>query len=797
MLVSMKWLRQYVDLDGISDTQVATTLTFAGIEVESVRPLTISSLITTGKVLSKNRVEGSQHLSALTVDTGAHGHRSIVCGAANVAVGQIVLVALPGAQLKDIKIQESSIRGVVSQGMVCSLLELGIEAKYLRQEQVDGIEVLASDTAIGDDQILDKLGYNDTILELKLLANRPDLLSLYHVALEVGALFDRAVKPWTMPSNFITAPANFTVDIQSDKVKQFSIKVVEGINKVNAPQWLKVALIASGIRPISLLVDIGNYVMVLTGQPLHMYDLDKLASPSLTIREGQTETITALDGKSYPTLTSDIRIDSGNQFACLAGVMGAHATQIDETTKSVAIEAAAFDGPSIRRTAQRLNLISESSQRFAKGMDFSSSEKVLDFAVSLLASMTTFKSVQQTVHGRTTPSTELKKIKFDVTKINRLLGTTWSCQRMETTLKRLGMIVRGDEVTIPPFRVDMHTVADLAEEIVRLEGFDQLPETGLPHHDGRRGLNEKQTKVRALKNVFKARGYDEILTYSLQSTKQFQSLPSQFEGQPYYVHNPLSEERQVMRTSLLPSLIETIGYNIDRQNLQGQVFEMSQVTSTQAQSLHLAIGLWGNRFRRDVYEPIATDFYTLKGMIEAALQILHIEPTRYQWVKTTQQDPLFHPGQSAVLMLGSSRIGVIGAVSPTQLQLLGFGQIPLFVAELNLDPLLQLKTGSLKLTPLGRFPVVTRDLAFIVKNDVSFQNIVKTIKKAGKKLVDDVLLLDRYIGANLLEGTHSLAVRIRLESHEKTLTEEEILLTMMAVQTALVQEHHVILRISA
>jgi len=494
MKFSYQWLTTLVDLSNLSPQHVAKVLNQAGIEVESVSPLVQATGITTGLVKSRSMIEGSDHLSKVMVDTGHHGIRTIVCGAANIREGQIVLVALPGAVLSKFTIQASTIKGVPSEGMVCSLLELGLDSKFLRADQVEGIEVLPPQTTIGDDQILEHLGLLDTIIDLKLLANRPDLWALEGIAYEVSALLNRPLKPWSVKKEIGLESSPFKIEIQTNQASQFSIRVLEGIRQVSTPSWMKQNLIGSGIRPISFLVDIGNYVMLLTGQPLHMYDLKKLPAQSLTIANAGNEKFIALDDHTYDLSSGDIVIKSGSNPMCLAGVMGAKICAIDANTTDIAIEAAAFDPASIRKTSLRLNLPSDAATRFAKGMDLSQFERVLQMTSELIQSLTTVKKVYKSVTINRLKPLQANLI-WQAKDINHLLNTNFTELEIIQTLQRFQIqsskVENGYSAMIPRHRQDIQGLADLAEEVIRLLGYDRIQTNPMPLQIQAGGLNEK------------------------------------------------------------------------------------------------------------------------------------------------------------------------------------------------------------------------------------------------------------------------------------------------------------------
>jgi phenylalanyl-tRNA synthetase beta chain len=797
MKFSYRWLSTLVDLKDVTAADVANALNRAGIEVEAVSPLVSASLITTGLVKQRTMIEGSDHLSKVIVDTGQHGQRVIVCGAANIREGQKVLVALPGAILPKTTIQENIIKGVTSQGMVCALNELGLDSKFLTPTQLEGIEVLEATTKIGNDFILEELGLIDTIIDLKLLANRPDLWSLEGIAFEVAALLNRPLIQQAFTDGKTLLKSEFKIDIQTTKTSQFSIRVLQGITQTTSPSWLKRRLIASGIRPISLLVDVGNYVMLLTGQPLHMYDLKKLPSKSLSLSDQIDRAFVALDQKSYSLQKGDIVITSGDQIMCLAGVMGAQHCAVDGNSTDIAIEAAAFDPASIRKTANRLNLISDASVRFAKGINLSDFERALTLATSLIMSITKVKEVYQTVTiNKLLPL--VKEVIWQPLGINRLLSTHFSDDTIVAALKRFGIVsikqADGYHASVPRYRQDLTGVADLAEEVIRLLGFETIEITPMPTMIQAGGYQEKQEKIHIIKQYLSSQGMDETITYSLVESTLINRFNLLGHQDPLVLKNPLSEERKHIRTDVLGSLIEVVQYNLARQVSEGKIFEISQINHRQGNGLQLGLVLFGEVSKRAAMNKQPYSFYDMKGILEGLLTLLGIEASRFQWVVEPSTSPILHPGRSATIMIQNQRMGVIGQLNPMIQPTFDLGKSPVFVSQIDLKAILELKTSALKLKPIPRFPSVTRDLAFYVSDRLPFSSIVKTVKKAGKKMVDDVLLFDLFQGNQLPKGQVAMAIRIILLDEQKTLQEEEINQTINAIKSALVSDCQIQLR---
>ena len=791
MQISYEWLSSLVDLSAWTPQRVAQALVQAGIEVEDVIPFARATRVTTGKVLSKKAVEGSSHLSHVMVDTGHHGTRSIVCGAPNIDVGQVVLVALPGAELAVGTIQASTIRGVASEGMVCALSEFGIPNKFLTKDQLDGIEVLAPSTPVGHDDILRELGLTDTILHVKLLANRPDLLSLENFALEVSAVCQVPLMPVDAPNvNQARQPSSMSLTVESPHVQQFSLQVLRGITFIQTPNWMKVRLMSSGVRPLSFFVDIGNYMMLLTGQPLHMYDVKKLPNSTLALRATSPSSFTALDEKTYPLLPTDVTITSGKDVMCLAGVMGSLACAVDETTTDIAIEAASFNPASIRKTALRLNLISESSQRFAKGVSHHDYERVLQMTESLIASLTSITTYEQRLTYNVMKQ-HVRTIPFEPTRINALLGTSFSEDVMMSTLARLGIRIEQGVATIPLHRVDMAYSADLAEEIIRLNGFEAIQPTPFVSQIRAGGLTHEQEKRQRIKDHLRHLGLFESLTYSLVNAAEQASLNLLSSRSHYTIKNPLSDERQDVRSHGLASLLDVALYNASRQTYDASFFEWSGMASPQGDREELNVVLMGHHVRRAGLHETAYSFYHGKGLVESMLTLLSIDSTRTQWVREERRPDILHPGRSAALLLQGEKVGVVAELSPIIRDKKGFGKTPVVVIQLEMTSLLAVKTSSLRLTPLPKYPNVSRDLAFVVETRIPFADIVKTIRKTGKSHVQSVDVFDLYQGEHVPTGFQSMAIRIKLLDPSKTLLDAEIQALMDTIKTQLIKDHHV------
>lgn len=775
MLVSINELKKYVDLNGLTAEEIANGLTFAGIEVEEVSTLASGTNLVIGHILKCEPHPDSDHLHVLNVDLG-NEVKQIVCGAPNAREGLKVIVARIGAQLPGGEIKPSIIRGVASEGMCCSLLELGVDSKYLSEKQTKGIEELPDDAPVGESDVLGYLGLSDQVLNLKILANRPDLLSLYNVAKEVGAIFNRRVNipTYEVKDNFKT---DLIVGSKTDRCSQFSGREIKDIVIKDSPKFMKEALTSMGVRSINNIVDIGNYVMLLTGQPLHMYDADKLNKAELIAKDDLDVDFVALDEKTYKVIPNDIVITCDNKAMCLGGVMGSLACAVDEKTTHIYIEAASFDGASIRHTSTRLGLASESSSRFVKGTNHFQADEVINFASYLIKEYCEGKEFSNIVTYQSEKEPN-QKLNCSVRRINNRLGTEFLEDDVVSVLERLHFgidRINNDEfvVSVPTFRLDVTCEADISEEVIRLLGFSNVKSV-LPTLDVRvGGLTVRQSRLRKIRESLLNKGLDECLTYSLLSKENATKFNLLNDEEHYVILNPLTDEREVFRTHILYSLLESAAYNVNRQNKDLALFETSNMMSKSSRSEHLAVVLVGNKLERDLMNKVPYDFFDMKGIVENIFELLGIESSRYRFDRYHSSKEELHPGKSANIIFQNQVIGVFGELHPNAQKEMGLNKTSVVVLEMNLEQLLEAKVSIAKMTPISRFPTVSRDLALVVKKEIATEDITKTIKKVGSGLVKDAKIFDVYEGENIFKGSKSVAISITL-GKEGTLTDKEI-----------------------
>ena len=776
MKVSLNLVKKYVDLEGLTIEEIAHRLTFAGVEVEGVSRLASGTNLVVGEVLTCENMPDSDHLHLTTVNAGAkYGVLHIVCGAPNARKGLKVIVATDGAKLPGGTIKKGAIRGHVSEGMLCSLLELGVDSKFLNEAQTKGIEELPNNFEVGDENVLGLLGLDDVILDLKLLANRSDMYSILNVAKEIETLFERKAN---IPS--VKVESNLKevvpVDSKTSKCPQFSSRLVRNIVVKESPDWLKNALRSSGIRSMNNIVDIGNYVMLLTGQPLHMYDYDKLAKKELIVRDDIECDFVALDEKTYKVQKGDICITSDAKVMCLGGIMGSLACAVDEKTKNVVIESANFDYASIRRTSIRLNLASDSSMRFVKGINPNQYDFVMDLTAKLLIELCDAKEVGN-VETYLQNKYEQKVIHSSYKYINDRLGTSFTNEEITSSLERAFIKVekKGDEFDayIPSSRIDIKEEADLSEEVIRILGFEyvksELPSMQLSVG----GLEENLQKKRIVRTYLRGIGVDEVLSYSLIREKEVKSFAILNKNEPYKVMNPLTDEHEYVRTNLLPSLMNILTYNLNHQNENLAFFEVSDLFSLESnKTIHLGLIVEGNDQRRFALNNEPYNFYHLKGVVDNIFSLFDIDEKRVQFERANVKE--FHPGKSALVKLDGKVVAIYGELHPSVKKAYHLERENVLALEMDLSVVFATKTSQKKMNHISRFPSVKRDFALVLQDKITSKEVANEVKKINRDLISKVEVFDVYKGEHIKEGYYSIAISVYFGSMEKTLSEQEI-----------------------
>lgn len=711
----------------------------------------------------------SDHLHVCKVDVGKEV-LNIVCGAPNVAKGQKVIVALNGAELPGgVKIKKGMIRGQESNGMICSLSEIGIESKFQSEEDKTGIHVLGNDAKPGEDPIK-YMGLDDEVIDFDLTANRGDLLSILGMAYEIGAIYDKEVKDIDLSHKEDDEDINktFSLDIKTDNCKIFLAKRALNVEIKESPDFIKNRLLASGIRPINNVVDISNYVMLETGQPLHFYDTDSLNGKIEVRMAEDDEKLTTLDDIERTLTHDDIVISDGKRAIGLAGVMGGLDTEIEDTTKNVIIEAAIFDSVKVRLTSKKI-VRSEASNRFEKGLDSNRTYIAIERACTLLEKYANATISKGTcVYDKT--EKEDKKIDITLEKINNLLGSNISLDEVVNIFRRLGFKVEAKgnniEVLVPRRRIDIDIQEDLIEEVGRIYGVNHI-EGKLPVVPTTPGNYDKN--LRNLRNKVIALGLNETLSYILVNEKEaLKFTKDNFE--PIKLLDPMSEDRNTLRYSMIPSLFKIYEYNIAHGNKEVSIFEIGKGFykhgEEYGEDLKLCILMSGD-FYTGINNKKQVDFYILKGIVEEMLDSLGYE-NRYSFVKPKDIPDEFHPGQTADIIVNGKKYGVMGLLHPE------VSENKVFVCEINLSKLLELKTGKMKYKEISKFPNIKKDLSIVVDKNIESLDIAKLIKKTGGSNLTNVEVFDVYEGKGIEEGKRSLAFSLTFGSQDKTLTDDEI-----------------------
>ncbi len=776
MRLSYKWLSEYVDLNGITPEELAEKMTRAGLEVEGIEKQASGTKLVIGEILESDDIPDT-HLHATKTKISENEILDIVCGAPNCRKGLKVIVALNGCELPGGTITTKPVRGYESNGMICSLSELGVDKKYQSEAQLAGIEELDEVAPIGESNVLEYLGLDDTILEVSLTPNRADCSAMWNMAKEVGAILHREVKwPEYEGKSDIGEKTNFKIVSKTEKCSGFIGKVVNHVVVKETPRWMKNYLNAAGINSINNVVDISNFVMLETGQPLHYYNLAKLPKGDITVVDDVEMTMVALDGEEFKIEKGDLVITTGQEATGIAGIMGGEESMIDETTTGIVIEAAHFDAVAVRKASLRMNLLTEAAQRFTKGIERDCMKKAVDRSVQLLSEYAEASGFEETIMIGNVKD-EDKVVKETLSHANALLGTQFKMDEVEETLRWLDFnpVINGDEIscTIPSYRRDIERAADIDEEIIRLIGFESL-QSSLPYMSATVGkLTQAQNLRRKTRDIMVGLGLNEIVTYTLISEdfKNESLLPC---GNPIELAMPISEARKYIRNSLGNSVLECIAYNEDHQNMNNAVFEISKVYGEGIERERLAIALDGQLQEDKLHKyEIVGDFYTLKGIIMNWLERLGYNGSRIRIKENNTNQKYYHPYRSAELYLDNVFLGLFGEIHPTLLKKKGLKTV--YYGELDIDPLLEISPARLKFNQLERYPSIERDLSFIVDKDVNANDIIVAFKKAGGKLVKNIDIFDIYQGKHVEDNKKSVALRITYQASDKTLKEEDIL----------------------
>lgn len=795
MLVSYKWLKELVDID-VSSAELAEKMSTTGIEVEGVEvPAEGLSKLVVGHVLSCEDVPET-HLHLCQVDTGDDEPRQIVCGAPNVQAGINVIVAIPGARIADnYKIKKGKIRGMESLGMICSLQELGLPDAIIPKEFSEGIQILP-DNAIPGDSIFSYLDLDDEIIELSITPNRADALSMRGVAHEVAAIYGKELKfPVKTPQKSSKATSDLiSVAIESDKVLTYASRVVENVTVQASPQWLQNRLMNAGIRPINNVVDVTNYVLLYFGQPMHAFDFNKFESGDILARQARNgEKIVTLDGEERDLIDQDIVITVNDKPVALAGVMGGKATEIDSHSKTVVLEAAVFDGKAIRKTSGRLNLRSESSSRFEKGVNYDTVIEALDFAAAMLEELAGGQVLAGYLQAGQVP-TEPVQVLTTLDYVNVRLGTNLAYSDIEDVFAKLGFGLSGDAqaftVSVPRRRWDISIQADLVEEIARIYGYDKLPTT-LPEAGGTAGeLTASQLLRRRVRAIAEGAGLTEIISYALTTPEKAQAFAIESSHLTELMW-PMTIERSALRQNIVSGMLDTIAYNVARKQKNLAIYEIGKVFEQNADPKvdlpnerdTFAYALTGLVAEKDFQtQATAVDFYYAKGILENLFSKLNLKVT----FVAEKDMASMHPGRTARILLGEETIGFLGQVHP---QVANDYDIPeTYVAELNLQAIEANMASTQIFTEISKQPAVSRDIALLVDDQLSHQDIVTIIEGLGLKYLESIKLFDVYAGTNIEPGKKSMAYSLTFQNPQESLRDEEVAKYMNKISEALLEK---------
>ncbi|WP_086094920.1 phenylalanine--tRNA ligase subunit beta [Staphylococcus aureus] len=799
MLISNEWLKEYVTIDD-SVSNLAERITRTGIEVDDLIDYTkdIKNLVV-GFVKSKEKHPDADKLNVCQVDIGEDEPVQIVCGTPNVDAGQYVIVAKVGGRLPGgIKIKRAKLRGERSEGMICSLQEIGISSNYIPKSFESGIYVFSESQVPGTDA-LQALYLDDQVMEFDLTPNRADALSMIGTAYEVAALYNtKMTKPETT-SNELELSANdeLTVTIENeDKVPYYSARVVHDVTIEPSPIWMQARLIKAGIRPINNVVDISNYVLLEYGQPLHMFDQDAIGSQQIVVRQAnEGEKMTTLDDTERELLTSDIVITNGQTPIALAGVMGGDFSEVKEHTSNIVIEGAIFDSVSIRHTSRRLNLRSESSSRFEKGIATEFVDEAVDRACYLLQTYANGKVLKDRVSSGELGAF-ITPIDITADKINRTIGFDLSQNDIVTIFNQLGFDteINDDVITVqvPSRRKDITIKEDLIEEVARIYGYDDIPSTLPVFEKVTSGqLTDRQYKTRMVKEVLEGAGLDQAITYSLVSKEDATAFAMQ-QRQTIDLLMPMSEAHASLRQSLLPHLIEAASYNVARKNKDVKLFEIGNVFFANGEGelpdqVEYLSGILTGDYVVNQWQgkKETVDFYLAKGVVDRVAEKLNLEFS----YRRADIDGL-HPGRTAEILLENKVVGFIGELHPT---LAADNDLKrTYVFELNFDALMAVSVGYINYQPIPRFPGMSRDIALEVNQNIPAADLLSTIHAHGGNILKDTLVFDVYQGEHLEKGKKSIAIRLNYLDTEETLTDERVSKVQAEIEAALIKQGAVI-----
>ena len=799
MLLSRKWLNEFVPVD-VDDRTFAEDMTLSGskVEITEIEGEEISNVVV-GRVVEIKRHENSDHMWICQVDVGEEAPIQIVTGAQNVSQGDLVPVAkhnstLPGG----VKITKGKLRGEKSNGMLCSYKELGMTDNDWPYSVVDGIFLLNSDPDLkakdlkpGDD-IRTAIGLDDHVVEFEITPNRPDCLSVIGLAREAAVTYGKTMaqhEPVVKGGGIGNLTELLDVETPAtDLCPRYTARMVRNVKIGPSPKWMRDRLRASGVRPINNIVDITNYVMLEYGQPMHAFDYRYVNGGQIVVRRAEDgETLTTLDGNVRQLNSSMLVIADEHRAVGLAGIMGGENSEIAEDTVDVVFESANFNGTSIRRTALALGMRTEASAKFEKGLDILNTLPAVNRACELVEMLGAGEVLDGTIDILNFVP-QPKQLKLRADKINALLGTDIDAAEMCRILQELGFGVDGDIITVPSWRGDVEHYSDLAEEVARFYGYNQIPTTAMTGVTTRGGYSPEQMLERSLGTVCRSLGYDEIITYSFISPTYYDKIRLPEDSplrKSMKIMNPLGEDTSIMRTTVMPSMLEILTRNYNYRNKEAHLYELGRTYFEREDGMadepkHLSLGVYGPE----------ESFFTLKGAVETILDSIRAEDVTYVAEKS---DPSYHPGRCAKVYVNGQEVGTLGQIHPLVAANYGV-DAELYYADLKFDALFASRGADPEYQPLPKFPAVTRDIAVLVDKAVTVGAMESSIQAAAKGLLKDVTLFDIYEGAKLPTGKKSVAFNLVLRADDRSLTSEEADEDVKAILATLEQDCGAILR---
>lgn len=792
MKLSREWLGEYTTI-GAPDKEYCDAMTLSGSKVEGweVTGSEISRVVV-GRVISMERHTNSDHMWVCKIDVGGERELQIVTGAQNVNIGDLVPVALDGSTLPGGKeIRTGKLRGELSEGMLCSLGELGLEQRDFPYAIEDGIFILEEDCVPGDD-IREVCGLNDSVVEFEITNNRPDCLSVRGLARESACTFHT---PLTFAEPTVTAGhgdihEKLSVEIKDAELcPRYTARMVKNIKIAPSPKWMRRRLRASGVRPINNIVDITNYVMLEYGQPMHAFDYACLHDGKIIVRRAEEgESLRTLDGNDHALTPGMLVIADPEGPVALAGVMGGANSEITDETTTIVFESANFLGHSIRKTAIALGMRTDASGRFEKGLDLFATVPAVDRACELVEMLGAGEVFDGTIDVLA-KEPETTFIELDDKRINALLGTDIPREFMADTLISLGFELNGNTLTVPSWRGDCTMLADIAEECARFWGYDKIEATDIRGAATQGGYSEKTLFVRKLGTACRAMGYTEVVTYSFVSPSSLDKIKVPADSplrDNYRILNPLGEDTSVMRTTALPSMLGVLSTNLSRRNMEAKLYEMATVYKKQPgkvladERTVLTLGAYGG----------GVDFFALKGAVEALLCAARTPDVRFT---ADTETAAFHPGRCAAVWSGDTRLGTLGQIHPDVCAAYGLDGAT-YCAEIDVVLLHDLEGAEPVYTPLPRFPAITRDIAVVCDAAVPVGELTECICKAEKNVLRGVKLFDVYTGVGIPEGKKSVAFSLTLRSDDGTLTDDHAEEAVRAVLDALRENFGAVIR---